>query len=56
MEPSKGLGDSVEKLTRTTGIKSLVQIASKAMGVRDCGCDERKAFLNKLVPYKRIKK
>ena len=44
---SKGLGDTVEKITEATGIKTLVKWA---VG-EDCGCDERKEKLNKLFPY-----
>ena len=49
---SQGLGDTVEKFTRTTGLKTLTEIAVKAIGYRDCGCDKRKAWLNKQFPYK----
>jgi len=44
---SKGLGDSVEKLTESTGIKKAV----KFVAGEDCGCDERKNKLNELIPY-----
>jgi hypothetical protein len=40
----KGLGDVVEAITEVIGIKSLV----KFVAGEDCGCDERKAKLNKL--------
>ena len=52
MKKSKGLGDSIEKVTKATGIKSLAEIASKAMGYKDCGCNKRKNWLNKQFPYK----
>jgi hypothetical protein len=45
---SKGLGDTIEKVTKATGIKKVV----KAVLGDDCGCDERKDKLNKLVRYK----
>ena len=48
---SQGLGDTVEKFTRTTGLKTLTEIAVKAIGYRDCGCDKRKNWLNKQFPY-----
>ena len=48
----KGLGDSIENFTRATGIKSLVSMASNAMGKKDCGCNKRKEALNKAFPYK----
>ena len=47
---SKGLGDSIEKVTKKTGIKKAVEIFTKATGI-DCGCDERKEKLNKMFSY-----
>lgn len=49
---SKGLGDTVEKITKATGIKKAVEVISEATGV-DCGCDSRKEFLNKLWSYRK---
>ena len=49
---SRGLGDTVEKFTRATGIKKAVDVVSKAMG-KDCGCKGRKDKLNKIFPYKK---
>ena len=49
---SKGLGDSIEKFTKFTGIKSLAQMTAKAVGKKDCGCNKRKKWLNKQFPYK----
>jgi hypothetical protein len=46
---SKGLGDSIEKITRATGIKNLVEKITNG----DCGCDKRKEKLNKKFPYKK---
>jgi len=48
---SKGLGDTVEKITKATGIKKVVDAISEATGI-DCGCGERKDLLNKMFPYK----
>jgi hypothetical protein len=49
---SKGLGDSIEKLTKFTGIKSVVtRIVDKTGG--DCGCNERRDTLNRMFPYKK---
>ena len=50
---SKGLGDTVEKFTRATGIKKAVDVVTKAMGKKDCGCKKRKDQLNKAFPYKK---
>lgn len=48
---SKGLGDSIEKFTKKTGIKKVVDKVSEVTGI-DCGCDERKNLLNKIFPYR----
>lgn len=48
---SKGLGDTVEKITTATGIKKVVETVSKATG-KDCGCSRRKDALNRIFPYK----
>ena len=47
---SKGLGDSIEKITKATGIKKVVDIVAKTVE-KDCGCFKRKNTLNKLFPY-----
>ena len=47
---SKGLGDTVAKITKATGIKKVVDTVAKATG-RDCGCDKRQSTLNRLFPY-----
>ena len=46
---SKGLGDDIEKFTTATGIKKVVDTFAELTGI-DCGCDARKAKLNKLFP------
>ena len=43
---SKGLGDTIEKFTKATGIKKL---ADKIPG--GCGCNNRKNKLNEMFPY-----
>ena len=47
---SKGLGDSIEKITKVTGIKKVINTVSKVVG-KDCGCNKRKDTLNRLFPY-----
>ena len=42
MSKSKGLGDSIAKLTESVGIKPCV------------GCEKRKNILNKLFPFKQV--
>ena len=51
LKKSKGLGDTIEKITEATGIKAVVEAVSEATGI-DCGCGERKDLFNKLFPYK----
>ena len=48
---SKGLGDTIAKITKATGID---KVAKFVLG-EDCGCDERKEKLNKLFPYAKPK-
>ena len=50
-QKSKGLGDSIERFTRATGIKSLAQYGARMVGKKDCGCNKRKDNLNKMFPY-----
>jgi hypothetical protein len=42
---SKGLGDTVEKIIKATGLDTFVE-------GKDCGCDKRKEYLNKIFPYR----
>ena len=44
---STGLGYNIEKITKATGIKKLVD---KLPG--ECNCENRKEMLNKAYPYK----
>ena len=48
---SKGLGDTIEKITTATGIKAVVDTVSKIVK-KDCGCAAKKEKLNKAFPYK----
>ena len=52
MEKSKGLGDSIEKFTKATGIKSFAESVTKLTGKKDCGCNKRKKWLNNRFPYR----
>lgn len=47
---SKGLGDTIEKVTKATGIKKVVEAVSTATG-KDCGCKARRDALNRAFPY-----
>lgn len=48
-KPSKGLGDTVEKVLEATGIAQL----TKFIAGEDCGCNERKEKLNQWFPYRK---
>jgi hypothetical protein len=47
IEASKGLGDTVEKVFKATGVDKLAKFV---LG-DDCNCDKRKEYLNKMFPY-----
>ena len=46
----KGLGDTVEAVTKLTGIQQIVKAVVKAFN-QPCGCNEHKYKLNELFPY-----
>ncbi len=48
---SQGLGDDIEKITKATGIKTIVDTVRKGLNV-PCGCAAKKKALNKIFPYK----
>ena len=50
-EQSKGLGDTIAKITKATGIDKVV----KFIAGEDCGCDERQERFNKEYKYKNVK-
>jgi len=49
----KLLGDRIEDFTEATGIKKAVETVTKAVGIKDCGCNARKEKINDF--HKRIK-
>jgi len=49
---SRGLGDSIAKFTKATGIEKAVKTVVKAVtGDEDCGCPQRQDTLNRVFPY-----
>jgi hypothetical protein len=54
-EPSRGLGDTIAKFTRATYLNALAELYEDVLG-RPCGCEERRAILNRLVPYRRSRR
>ena len=51
-QESKGLGDTIAKITHFFKIDVLVESVFKAFE-KDCGCKRRQDKLNKAVPYKK---
>lgn len=48
---SRGLGDTIAKATKATGVDKLAKAAAKAMGKSGCGCGARQRRLNAAVAY-----
>ena len=48
-QKSKGLGDTIAKVTKATGIEAVV----KKVAGEDCGCKQRQERLNIMFPYKK---
>lgn len=53
--PSKGLGDTIAKITHATYLDALVDLYGDVTG-SGCNCDLRRRKLNRLVPYRRRKR
>ncbi len=50
---SRGLGDTIAKVTKATGLDKVANTMAKAAGMNDCGCGQRRDTLNRVFPYKR---
>ena len=50
---SKGLGDTIQKITNATGLSALTNMLQEKGVIKDCGCNKRKEKLNKRFPYKK---
>ncbi len=50
--PDRGLGDTVARFTKLTGIDKVVEHVARAAG-KECGCGARRARLNGVVPFKK---
>ena len=49
--PSRGLGDTIAKITYATGINKAVEVVTDALGIEDCGCNSRHEWANNFLPY-----
>ena len=50
---SRGLGDTIAKITSVTKLDKLAEAIAHAAGKEDCGCKARQERLNNAVPYKK---
>lgn len=49
---SKGLGDTVAKITSATKLDKLAEKIAEVAGKEDCGCNKRREKLNRMFPYR----
>jgi hypothetical protein len=52
-QESKGLGDTIAKVTHAVGLDKVAETVAKAVGKEDCGCSKRQQKLNDMFPYSR---
>ena len=52
-EESKGLGDTIAKVTHVLKLDVVAEKVAKALGQEDCGCNRRREKLNEMFPYKK---
>ncbi len=52
-QESKGLGDTIAKITNAVGLDKVAENVAKAVGKEDCGCNKRRQKLNDMFPYNR---
>ena len=50
-QQSSGVGDTIAKITNFLGIDKVADDVAKIAGAKDCGCNERRQYLNELFPY-----
>jgi len=53
LNKSRGLGDTIAKVTKATGLDRVAKTMAKAAGKSDCGCNDRRDTLNRVFPYNR---
>lgn len=53
---SEGLGDTIAKFTKATGLDKFAEWIAKIAGKEDCGCTRRQKKLNELFPYNKNNK
>ena len=50
-QKSKGVGDTIAKITHATGLDKIADKVAKIAGKEDCGCNTRRRKYNELFPY-----
>jgi hypothetical protein len=51
---SRGLGDTIHKVTTVTGIKKIADTIAKKKGTAECTpCEKRRQALNNAFPYQK---
>ena len=51
---SRGLGDTIHKITTATGIKKVADTIAKKKGADSCTpCQQRRDALNRMFPYQK---
>ncbi|MCB0209097.1 MAG: hypothetical protein KDJ52_07200 [Anaerolineae bacterium] len=55
LKAGKPMGDAVADLTHATGLDKVAQLYTDITG-RDCGCQDRQAMLNRLLPASFVQK
>ncbi len=50
-QKSKGVGDTIAKITNATGLDKVADAVAKMAGKDDCGCNRRRQTLNEIFPY-----
>ena len=48
---SRGLGDTIAKITSATKLDKLAEKIAEVAGAEDCGCQARREALNRAFPY-----
>tara|TARA_R110000803_G_scaffold155639_1_gene220253 strand:+ start:368 stop:757 length:390 start_codon:yes stop_codon:yes gene_type:complete len=50
-QKSKGVGDTIAKITHATGLDKVADKVAELIGETDCGCNKRRRKYNELFPY-----
>ena len=48
---SRGVGDTIAKITSATKLDKLAEKIAEVAGADDCGCQARREKLNQMFPY-----